>query len=113
MAQINKKSAAKASQSTKQVSSSTSSNPKTPVRAQEIGKSSGGGKGRPRKKSAKENEEASVSPLGELGATKGLADGAGESEQPGLAASSDTDVPTTVAEENRILRERLAKAECE
>jgi hypothetical protein len=87
--------------------------PRLIPRPQEIRKSSGGGKGRPRKKSARENEEVSVSPLGELRAMKGLADGAGESEQPGLAARSDMDVPTTVAEENRILRERLAKAECE
>jgi hypothetical protein len=81
------------------------SDPKTPVQANGAAKSSGASKGRPRKKSAKENERVLDSPLG------------GATNASNLAPSSDPatsdDVPTSVAEENRVLRERLAKAECE
>jgi hypothetical protein len=78
-------------------SSSTSSDPKTPVLAKGAPSAS---KGRPPKRSAKENEDALVSPLGRPGA-------------PSSDTATGDDVPTSVAEENRILRERLAKAECE
>ena len=85
-------------------SSSTLSDPKTPVLAKGAAKPPVTSKGRPRKKSAKENVS---SPLG--GATSGAT--------PGQLTATVTgdDEPTTgsVAEENRILRERLAKAECE
>ena len=78
--------------------------PKTPVQAKGAPKPPGASKGRPRKKTGKENEN-NKSPLG--GATNGSA----------LAPSSDPatgdDVPTSVAEENHVLRERLAEAECE
>lgn len=110
MAQNNKKSSIGAAKASTGKSSFTLSDPKTPVQAKGAQKPSGASKGRPRKRSAKENEEAPLtsSPLGGPG---------GPTNASGLAPSSDTatgdDVPTSVAEENRILRERLAKAECE
>ena len=85
--------------------STTSSDPKTPVQAKGAQKSSGASKGRPRKKSAKENEKVVDSPLGGVTNTSALA--------PSSDPATGDDVPTSVAEENRILRERLAKAECE
>lgn len=104
MAPNNKKSDAGTVKAPKGKSSSTVSDPKTPVQPKGAPKPSGASKGRPRKKSAKENEKEVDSPLG---ATKSS----------GLAPSSDPatgeDGPISVAEENRILRERLAKAECE
>ena len=105
MAPNNKKSDAGAVKAPKGKSSSTVSDPKTPVQPKGAPKPSGASKGRPRKKSAKENENEVDSPLG------------GVTKSSGLAPSSDPatgeDGPISVAEENRILRERLAKAECE
>ena len=105
MAPNNKKSDAGAVKAPKGKSSSTVSDPKTPVQPKGAPKPSGASKGRPRKKSAKENEKEVDSPLG------------GVTKSSGLAPSSDPatgeDGPISVAEENRILRERLAKAECE
>jgi hypothetical protein len=86
-------------------SASSSSNPKTPVQMKGGPKSSAVSKGRPRKNTGKENKGASVSPSG------------GEINAANLAPSSDEptgeDTQTSVADENRLLRERLAKAECE
>ena len=106
MAQTNKKSKVDAAKASTGKSSSTLSDPKTPVLAKGALKPSGPGasKGCPWKKSAKENKEALVSPFGEA------------TNASNLALSSDTatgdDVTTSVAEENRILHECLAKAEC-
>jgi hypothetical protein len=84
--------------------------PKTPVLAKGAPKASGAStsKGRPRKKSAKETEAALVSPLG---AAAKNASGPALTPLSSDAATGD-DVATSVVEENRILRERLAKAEC-
>jgi hypothetical protein len=83
----------------------SSSNPKTPVQMKGAPKPSGASKGRPRKNTGKENKGAPVSPSG------------GEINAASLVPSSDEptgeDTQTSVADENRILRERLAKAECE
>ena len=107
MAPNNKKSDAGAVKAPKGKSSSTVSDPKTPVQPKGAPKPSGASKGRPQKKSAKENEKEVDSPLG------------GVTKSSGLAPSSDPATgevegqPISVAEEIRILRERLAKAECE
>jgi hypothetical protein len=107
MAQTNKKSKVGAAKASTGKSSSALSDPKTPVHTKGAPKPSGASKGRPRKKSAKENETVLDSPLGVVTKSSGLR----------LAPSSDPatgdDAPTSVAEENRVLRERLAKAECE
>lgn len=105
MAHTNKKSNVGAMKASSGKSISTSSDPKTPVQAKGAPKSSGASKGRPRKKSTKENEKVVDSPLGEATNTSALA--------PSSDPPTGDDVPTSVAEENRILRERLAKAECE
>ena len=85
-------------------SSSTESGPKTPVNVTGAPKTSAASKGHPRKTKGKENE-TDDSPLG------------GGMNTSTLVPSSDPptgeDGPTTVAEENQILRERLATAECE
>ena len=87
----------------------SSSNPKTPIQTKGGPKPSGASKGpgRPRKSMGKENKGRAVAPVSPL-----------EKEiDSALASSSDAptgeDTQTSVAEENRILRERLAKAECE
>jgi len=104
MAQMSKKSKAAAAKAPTGKSALSSSNPKTPVQANGGPKPSGTSKGRPRKNVGKENEGRPVSPLpGAINAAS-------------LAPSSDAptgeDIPTSVADENRVLRERLAKAEC-
>ena len=85
-------------------SSSMASGPKTPVNVTGALKTSAAGKGRPHKMKGKENE-TDDSPLG------------GGMNTSTLVPSSDPptgeDGLTTVAEENQILRERLAAAECE
>lgn len=108
MAQTNKKSTTKASTGK---SSSNLSDPKTPAQVKGAPKPSGTNKGRPRKKSAKENEKTVDSPLGGV-MNSSLSPSTGSDPATGAPAASD-DVPTSVAEENRVLRERLAKAECE
>lgn len=104
MAQTSKKSKAAAVKAPTGKSALSSSNPKTPVQANGGPKPSSTSKGRPRKNVSKENEGRPVSPLpGAINAAS-------------LAPSSDAptgeDIPTSVADENRVLRERLAKAEC-
>lgn len=104
MAPTNKKSDATSKAATGK-SSSTLSGPKTPVQVKGGPKSSAAGKGRPRKTKGKENQKNVDSPLGEGTNTSNLA--------PSSDPPTGEDGHTTVAEENRVLRERLAAAECE
>ena len=86
-------------------SSSTLSGPKTPVQVKRGPKTSAAGKGCPRKTKGKENQKNVDSPLGEGTNTTNLT--------PSSDPPTGEDGHTTVAEENRVLQERLAAAECE
>lgn len=86
-------------------STSFLSNPKTPVQMKGALKASGTSKGCPRKNTGKENIGAPVSPLGgEINAA---------SFAPGSDEPTGENTQTSVADENHILREHLAKDECE
>ena len=86
-------------------SSSTLSGPKTPVQVKGGPKTSAASKGCPCKTKGKENKKRLDSPLGEGTNTSSLV--------PSSDPPTGEDGHTTVAEENRVLRERLVTAECE
>ena len=104
MAQMSKKSKAAAAKALTGKSALSSSNPKTPVQVNRGPKPSGTSKGHPCKNVGKENEGRPMSPLPGVINTASLA--------PSSDAPTGEDIPTSVADENCVLQERLAKAEC-